>query len=207
MSTTVRTGTSRLTAVLRGEAEQVTPLELFFDLVFVLALTQCTALMAAEPTWTGLLKGILILALLWWAWVGYAWLTSVVDPEEGAVRLAFFGAMAGLLIVALCVPRAFEDRALAFAISYGVVRMGHLALYMIASRDKPGNQDIVMTGPLMQGAMLATDVALGMRKSEPELKAKFDEAIRAATSSAAIATNIVIRTTPSSGSTTLVSHA
>ena len=76
------------------EGETVTPLELFFDLVFVLALTQCTALMAEQPTWDGLAKGLLILTLLWWAWVGYAWLTSVVDPEEGAVRIAIFVAMA-----------------------------------------------------------------------------------------------------------------
>ena len=72
--------------MLREEA-RVTPLELFFDLVFVLALTQCTALMADEPTWKGLAKGLLVLGVLWWSWVGYAWLTSVVDPEEGVVRL------------------------------------------------------------------------------------------------------------------------
>ncbi len=75
----------RLSAVLRSE-DRVTPLELFFDLVFVLALTQCTALMAAEPTWEGLAKGLLVLGVLWWAWVGYAWLTNAVDPDEGVVR-------------------------------------------------------------------------------------------------------------------------
>ena len=56
-----------------------------------------------------------MLAVLWWAWAGYAWLTSVVDPEEGSVRIAMFVAMASLAIVALCVPEAFGDRALAFA--------------------------------------------------------------------------------------------
>ena len=66
--------------------EQVSPLELFFDLVFVLALTQCTPLMSDDPTWEGSARGLLVLGVLWWAWVGYAWLTSVVDPEEGAVR-------------------------------------------------------------------------------------------------------------------------
>ena len=86
------------------EEERVTPLELFFDLVFVLAITQCTALMADEPTWAGLAKGMLVLGVLWWSWVGYSWLTSVVDPEEGTVRLALFAAMAGLLVAALCVP-------------------------------------------------------------------------------------------------------
>jgi low temperature requirement protein LtrA len=115
----------------------VTPLELFFDLVFVLALTQCTTLMASEPTWTGLAKGFLVLGVLWWAWVGYSWLTSVVNPEEGAVRLVMFGAMAALLVVALCVPDAFGDTALLFAIAYGLVRGAHIALFLLASRDQP----------------------------------------------------------------------
>jgi low temperature requirement protein LtrA len=133
----------RLRTVLRQE-ERVTPLELFFDLVFVLALTQCTALMAAEPTWTGLAKGLLVLGVLWWSWVGYAWLTSVVDPEEGAVRLVMFGAMAALLVVALCVPDAFGDTALLFAIAYGVVRAAHIALFLLASRDDPALRQSVL---------------------------------------------------------------
>lgn len=63
--------------------ERVSPLELFFDLVFVLAITQCTALMAHDPTWRGIGRGLVVLGLLWWSWVGYAWLTSVVDPDDG----------------------------------------------------------------------------------------------------------------------------
>ena len=118
-------------------SDRVTPLELFFDLVFVLALTQCTALMAAEPTWTGLVKGLLVLGVLWWSWVGYAWLTSVLDPEEGGVRIVMFAAMAALLVAALCVPRAFGDEALLFAIAYGAIRAAHIALFMLASRDDP----------------------------------------------------------------------
>jgi low temperature requirement protein LtrA len=124
----------RLTAVMR-EGERVTPLELFFDLVFVLALTQSTTLMARIPTWEGLLKGLLVLGILWWSWVGYAWLTSVIDPEEGGVRLAMFVAMAGLLVAALCVPGAFGDEALLFVCVYAVVRGAHIALFTIASRD------------------------------------------------------------------------
>jgi low temperature requirement protein LtrA len=120
--------------VLR-EGERVTPLELFFDLVFVLALTQCTTLMARTPTWKGLLEGVLVLGILWWSWVGYAWLTSVIDPEEGSVRLAMFAAMAGLLVAALCVPGAFGREALLFACVYAVVRAAHIALFTIASRE------------------------------------------------------------------------
>jgi low temperature requirement protein LtrA len=125
----------RLTAVLRGDDERVTPLELFFDLVLVLAITQCTALMAHETTWAGLAKGLLVLGILWWSWVGYAWLTSVVDPEEGTVRLAMFAAMAALLVAALCVPHVFGATAGLFAGAYVVVRAAHIVLFLLASRD------------------------------------------------------------------------
>src|SRR5437762_13979590 len=109
MATTTPEGARHLPriGVALREGERVMPLELFFDLVFVLAIAQCTALMSHEPTWAGLAKGMLVLGVLWWPWVGYAWLTSVVDPEGGAVRIARFAAMAGLLIVAICVPDAF----------------------------------------------------------------------------------------------------
>ena len=136
MSTASERRTPRITAVMR-EGERVTPLELFFDLVFVLALTQCTTLMVRTPTWEGLLKGLLVLGMLWWAWVGYAGLTSVVDPEEGSVRLAIFAAMAAMLVAALCVPGAFGSEALLFACAYAVVRGAHIALFTIASREDP----------------------------------------------------------------------
>ena len=129
---------SRLVRAEQREEERVTPLELFFDLVFVLALTQCTALMAKTPVWEGLVKGLLVLGVLWWAWVGYAWLTSVVDPEAGAVRLAIFAAMAGFLVAALAIPNAFGDDGLIFAAAYAFVRIAHIWLFTIASRDDPG---------------------------------------------------------------------
>jgi low temperature requirement protein LtrA len=136
MATPTGTRAHRLSTALR-ENERVSPLELFFDLVFVLAITQCTALMSEHPTWEGLAQGLLVLALLWWAWVGYAWLTSVVDPEDDAVRIAIFAAMAALLIVSLTVREAFGDLALTFAVAYGVVRAGQIALFVIASQEDP----------------------------------------------------------------------
>jgi low temperature requirement protein LtrA len=136
MATTAPSRAPRLAAV-RREGEQVTPLELFFDLVFVLALTQCTAAMAEDPSWRGLAKNLLVLAMLWWSWVGYAWLTSVVDPEEGVVRLTIFAAMAALLVAALCVGEAFDSLALLFAGAYAVVRLAQILLFTIASRDEP----------------------------------------------------------------------
>src|SRR3954447_18715373 len=156
MSTTESTPRApRLSAVLR-EDERVTPLELFFDLVFVLALTQCTALMAATPTWEGLAQGLLVLGVLWWSWVGYAWLTSVVDPEEGAVRLVMFLAMAAFLVAALCVPEAFGSEALLFALAYGVVRVAHILLFLLASREDPGLRRATL------GLAVSTAIGVGL---------------------------------------------
>ncbi len=119
------------------DRESVKPLELFFDLVFVLAFTQCTVLMAAQPSWSAIGRGMLALAVVWWAWVSYAWLTSLIEPEEGPVRLVMLGAMASLLIVSLYLPDAFGVHALGFAVAYSVVRFGHIALYVLVSRDDP----------------------------------------------------------------------
>jgi low temperature requirement protein LtrA len=145
----------RLSAT-RREGERVTPLELFFDLVFVLAITQCTALMTHHPTWSGLIQGLLVLAVLWWSWCGYAWLTSVIDPEEGAVRLVMFAAMATMLIVALCVPEAFGHLALTFALAYGGFRVAHIALFMLASPDDDALRHSVI------GLAISTAIAVGI---------------------------------------------
>jgi low temperature requirement protein LtrA len=130
--------------VMREES-RVLPLELFFDLVFVLALTQCTQLMADDPTWEGAAQAMLVLAVLWWSWSGYAWLTSVINPEEGAVRLVMFAAMAAFLVCALCVPQAFGDLGLLFAGAYGAVRAAHIALFWLASREDPSLRSSVVS--------------------------------------------------------------
>src|ERR687891_2522875 len=96
--------------------QRVTSLELFFDLVFVFAITQVTGFLADDQTAFGLLRGLMLLAALWWAWAAYAWLTNSVNPEEGGVRLAMFASMAAMLIVSLAAPHAFDTEALPFAI-------------------------------------------------------------------------------------------
>ena len=78
--------------------QRVTPLELFFDLVFVFAITQVTGFLADNSTWLGLLRGLMLLAALWWAWASYAWLTNTLNPEEGPVRLAVFGSIGQRLL-------------------------------------------------------------------------------------------------------------
>jgi low temperature requirement protein LtrA len=121
---------------VEGE-ERVTPLELFFDLVFVFAITQVTGFLAEHETGEGLLRGLLLLAALWWAWAAYAWLTNTLNPEEGAVRLAVFASTAAMLVVALATPTAFGIDALVFAVAYFIVRALHLVLYAIAGRGDP----------------------------------------------------------------------
>jgi low temperature requirement protein LtrA len=119
------------------DEHQVTPLELFFDLVFVFAITQVTSFLAHDPTWGGLLRAMLVLAALWSAWNGYAWLTSAMDVDEGGVRLAMLAAMVAMLIVALAVPGAFGGNDLLFAVAYFLVRVLHLLLSAIVGRDDP----------------------------------------------------------------------
>jgi len=148
-------GRPLLGAVMR-DGGTVTSLELFFDLVFVLALTQCTTLVAADATWLRLAHAILILAVLWWSWVSYARLTSVVNPEEGTVRLVMFAAMAGLLIAAISVPGAFAADALTFAIAYAVVRTAHIVLFLVASRENPGLRRSV------NGLAVSTAIGVGL---------------------------------------------
>src|SRR5918994_3424311 len=88
--------------------QRVTPLELFFDLVFVFALTQVTGFLADHLTWVGMIQGAALLAVLWWAWGGYAWLTNAVPAEEVIpARLVILTAMAAMLVASLAVPNAF----------------------------------------------------------------------------------------------------
>ena len=134
--------------------EKVLPLELFFDLVFVFAFTQVTAFVAADPTWGGLVKGLLVLGVLWWAWAAYAWLTNTINPDEGGVRIALFGAMGAMVIVSLAVPDVFGDDAFLFACAYAAVRILHLVLYAVAGR---GDKDL-----LKAVTKLATGSALGI---------------------------------------------
>jgi low temperature requirement protein LtrA len=125
---------------------RVTSLELFFDLVFVFAFTQVTGLLSDEATWEGLAHALMILALLWWSWGCYAWLTNTVDPEEedGPVRLAIFGAMGAMLIVALTVPGAFAGDAVTFGVAYFLVRALHPVLYLLVSREDSELRGAVM---------------------------------------------------------------
>src|ERR1700758_247322 len=116
---------------------RVTPLELFFDLVFVFAFTQVTTLMLDDVSWAGLGRGLLALAVLWWAWSSYSWLTNTVDPDAGFVVAAVLVAVTAMFIAALAVPKAFGSHRLVFGLAYVVVMLIFIGLFAKAARGEP----------------------------------------------------------------------
>jgi low temperature requirement protein LtrA len=116
---------------------RVTPRELFFDLVFVFAFTQVATLLADDPTFAGMGRGVLVLAALWWAWSAYAWLANTVDPEEGVVGAALLVALIAIFVAALVVPGVFDDDGVLFGAAFLVVCAMHAALYALAGRGNP----------------------------------------------------------------------
>jgi low temperature requirement protein LtrA len=136
-------------AIRMPEREQrVTPLELFFDLVFVYAITQVTVLMSQELTWSGIGHGLLVLAAMWWAWTGYAWLTNTLEPEDSMARAGMFGGMAAMLVAALAVPNAFGVEAALFGAAYLLVRALNLLLFAVAGkRDQEFRRAVVRFAP------------------------------------------------------------
>jgi low temperature requirement protein LtrA len=124
--------------------QQVTALELFFDLVFVFAITQVTGFVSADATWTRLIEGLAILAALWFVWESYVWLANSAASDEGAVRVVLLFAMGALLIVSLAVPRAFGDDGLVFGVAYFVVRAAHICAYLIVARGDEQLRGVVV---------------------------------------------------------------
>jgi low temperature requirement protein LtrA len=112
-------------------------IELFFDLVFVFAFTQVTALVLEDTSAAGFARAALVFALVWWAWAAYAWLTDAIDVESLATRLFIFGAMLGAFFIAISLPDAYTDEGAWFAVAYFVVRVLQIALYLWGVRDDP----------------------------------------------------------------------
>ena len=156
------TAGSARTATEGGDAyeQRVTPLELFFDLVFVFALTQVTGFLADHLTWTGMLQGATLLAVLWWAWGGYSWLTNAVPAEEVIpARLVILTAMAAMLVASLAVPDAFGQYGVLFGLAYFVVRLLQVLLYALATGDTPETHRAILR--LAPGFLVAPALLIG----------------------------------------------
>jgi low temperature requirement protein LtrA len=108
----------------RTEQEQrATNLELFFDLVFVFAVTQLSHLLGSHLTLTGAAQTALLLLVVWWAWVYTTWMTNWFDPDSPVVRCLLIAVMLASLAMAIAIPHAFGDRALMFALGYGSLQV------------------------------------------------------------------------------------
>lgn len=117
--------------------QRVSPLELFFDLVFVFAFTQVTTLLSSNPTWSGLEHAPMLLTALWWAWAAYAWLTNTVDPGESLVWGTMLVAGGAMFVGALALPEAFGSHGVVFGVAFLIVALMQLALYALAARGDP----------------------------------------------------------------------
>jgi low temperature requirement protein LtrA len=106
------------------EHSPVTSVELFFDLVFVFAVTQLSHSLLHHLTPLGVLETAVLMVAVWWAWIDSAWITNWLDPHKPAVRLMLFALMLGGLVLAASIPKAFEDRALGFAACYVLMQCG-----------------------------------------------------------------------------------
>jgi low temperature requirement protein LtrA len=112
-----------------GQAERVSTLELFFDLVFVFTITQLTAVLSDDPTPRGLLRVVLMLGVILWMYSGYVWMTNAVATDRAARRLLLLAGMAGYLVLALAIPRAFSEGDVAFGVAYLLIVAIHTGLY------------------------------------------------------------------------------
>jgi low temperature requirement protein LtrA len=153
-----------------SEDHRATPFELFFDLVYVFAVTQVTGYMAEQHSAHGVLQGLLLLTLLWWTWSGYTWLGNQARADEGLLRAGMVVAMAAMFVVALTIPEAWQDAPgglngpLVLVGAYLVVRCVHLTVYAVAATGDPGlRQQVAITWlPTMAGgALLVAGVLLG----------------------------------------------
>jgi len=130
--------------VATDASARVTPLEIFFDLVFVYALTQVTALLATDISAIGFARGLVVLALVWWCWVGYSWLGNVAQADEGLLRIAFFAVMMAMFVMAITIRESFTDlpgglpAPLVFVACYMVARVVHVGLFRLAAAGDVG---------------------------------------------------------------------
>ena len=136
------------------QERRTSPVELLWDLVFVFAITQVTTLLSQDLSWTGFGHGMLVMALVWWAWSAYVWAANAEQQDSRVLRGVLMLGMVCIFIAGLALPRAFGDRATLFAGAYAAVRFLHLALYAHASRKGSAAWSAI--------AGFAVTVALGM---------------------------------------------
>lgn len=154
-----------------GHRAEVTSVELFFDLVFVITITQISNALLAHLTWLGALEALMLLMIVWWAWIYTAWVTNWLDPQKLPVRLMLFVLMAVGLVFSSSLPEAFGERGLYFALAFVVFQLGRTLFMLWAVRgDESLRQNftriavwIIGTGVLwIAGGLAEGELRLGL---------------------------------------------
>ena len=124
--------------IVPHQHSRVTYAELFFDLVFVFAVTQISHTLLAHFTPLGVLQVTLLFLAVWWVWVYTSWITNWLNPEKTPVRLLLFAMMLGGLVLSTSIPAAFDGRGLWFAIAYAAMQVGKTVFLWISTpRSRP----------------------------------------------------------------------
>jgi low temperature requirement protein LtrA len=119
-----------------GDEQRATTLELFYDLVFVFAITQVSHLLLDDLTWSGAGRALLALLVVWWAWNYTTWVTNELDPDSIVVRLGLIGLMLASLLMAVAIPEAFGRHGLLFAGSYVAIQVGRHAFLTFVAAER-----------------------------------------------------------------------
>jgi low temperature requirement protein LtrA len=119
-------------------AQRVTNMELFFDLVYVFAITQLARYLGEDLNWHGALRTLVLLFAVWWAWIYTAWVTNWLHPDARVVRIVLIGVMLASLIVSVTIPEAFGERGLVFAVTYVIMQLGRTLFMVFAVRGDAG---------------------------------------------------------------------
>jgi low temperature requirement protein LtrA len=130
------------------EHQRATPLELFYDLVFVFAITQVSQLLLDHLTWEGAGQSLLVLLVVWWSWNYTTWVTNELDPRSIAVRVLLIALMLASLLMAVAIPEAFGDRAVLFAGSYVAIQIGRHTFLTFAAAE-PGTLERMRAGRIL----------------------------------------------------------
>ena len=122
------------TPATSGSERRTSPVELLWDLVFVFAITEVSVLLGHHLSWAGVGRGLIVLALIWWAWSAFVWAANAHDTASPTLQLALLAGLVLIFLAGLAVPHAYDDEGTLFACTYAGVRFLHLALYADASR-------------------------------------------------------------------------
>lgn len=136
-------------------AARVSTIELLFDLVFVFTMTRVAEIIVHQPEATGIAQAALVLALVWWMYDAFAWLTNQATPDTTGFRIALIAAMAAFLVMSLAIPDAFGETGVLFGVTYIVVAVIHAALFIVLGGAAAARRMVVVgTSNVLVGVLL-----------------------------------------------------